>query len=436
MKREEFNTAFRQHAKERLSPTEVERQTVSAIYQSLQDVLGTNSCLQIGSYPRFTAITPLHDLDVLYILGQWKPEAHDPSSALESLHKTLSASFKNPTKWRIEIARQTHSITIRFLQGDEEKLSVDVVPAYISGRNEFGGDMYVVPEIARRGHAARAREYQSLAATRGQMQWIKTDPRGYIEVARLTNDANSDFRKTVKLVKAWHYSCKEAFDSKLKSFHIEQVLTGYFRESETDIFGAVYRFFVDLPDTIRKPQIPDRADSTKFIDEYVGTLGLPERRSIIEARDGFLIKLENFQPGQSVASLLKAEMRERKSASEAYLFDRGIPVLTDRPIAIVGEVQPRAGFRAFILDALGLIEIDRRISFRLKTPLDEPTLYKWKVKNDDSSPQPRGEITDHRTLNDPEATSYNGNHYVECFAIKNGICVAKARQAVKLARKI
>ena len=57
-------------------------------------------------------------------------------------------------------------------------------------------------------------------------------------------------------------------------------------------------------------------------------------------------------------------------------------------------------------------------------------LYKWKVKNDDACIQPRGEISDHKTLRHPEYTQYKGKHFVECYAIRNGICIATARQNV------
>ena len=100
---------------------------------------------------------------------------------------------------------------------------------------------------------------------------------------------------------------------------------------------------------------------------------------------------------------------------------------------VIGEVQERAGgFRKFILDKIGWIPIDRKIEFRVKKPPPGIDLFKWKVKNDNGSPEPRGEITDHRTKNDPEHSKYIGNHYVECYAIINGVCVAKARQTVQL----
>lgn len=115
------------------------------------------------------------------------------------------------------------------------------------------------------------------------------------------------------------------------------------------------------------------------------------------------------------------------------MFDKGIPMLTEGLFSIVAEVQVReGGFRKYLLDKLGIIEVDRKISFRPGADAPAAELFKWKVKNDDASEQPRGEITDHHTANDPEHTKYKGSHYVECFAIRGKICVGRARQDVVL----
>jgi hypothetical protein len=100
----------------------------------------------------------------------------------------------------------------------------------------------------------------------------------------------------------------------------------------------------------------------------------------------------------------------------------------------LGEVQERDGFRKSILNKSGLISVDRKIKFRINGNSPNVDLFKWKVKNDNSSKEPRGEITDYQTRNDPENTKYSGNHFVECYAILNNTCVAKARQNVKLER--
>jgi len=435
MKKSRLNDLFRAYARDHLSPTPGERDFVSDVYTSVQNVIGAGNSLQIGSYPRYTAITPLHDLDVLYILGNWDPANHDPAQALAVLEARLDAEYVNPTHYRVEISPQTHSVTIKFLEGDKQVFGVDIVPAYRHGTNDRGQDMYVVPEIVTRAHRERARFREAVASGARQMTWIASDPRGYIAVAGELNQMNDDFRKAVKFAKGWRASCKAADDAfPLKSFHLEQAITRWFNANPRgEIFDIVFAFFCALPDFIRYPQIPDRADPRKNIDEYVAGLNEMDRRKVIEARDGFLIKLENFEEGQDVGELLAVSRRKRRSVTETYLFDQRIPMLTAGNFDIIGEVQPRdGGFRAFILDKLGIIQVNRAIKFRLGHDAPPADLYKWKVKNDDSTPQPRGEITDHRTMQDPEHTKYDGEHFVECFAIRENACIARSRQNVVL----
>lgn len=435
MKKAEINAALRRLAQDRLSPTKAERDLVAKVYASIQDVLGEKNCLQIGSYPRYTAVTPLHDLDVLYVLGIQGEDTSNATRALEELQQVLQRNYRNPTGCSVEISRQTHSITISLKEAGEEVFAVDIVPAFISGRNEFGSDTYHVPEIFAKSHRAKIRRYEELAALRQPMTWINSDPRGYIQVARDMNEANSDFRKSAKVVKAWKQACCKANDHfKLKSFHLEQVITGYFRVNRSlEIFDAIFRFFHDIPALLSHPRIPDRADPSRMIDAYVADLTSLERQTVIQARDYFLIQLENLANAGDALKLLEPGFRKRASTEERYLFDEGIPALTeDAILRIQGLALVSAGFsRDSVLDTRGLISFNRSISFSV-TQHVAADLYKWKVKNDDGSPQPRGEITNHQTANDPEKTAFPGVHFVECYAIRGGVCIARARQNVEI----
>lgn len=427
---------MRGYVRDHLSPTQVERGFVSKVYASVCDVVGAANSLQIGSYPRYTAITPLHDLDVLYILGQWDPQQHNPAQALAELKSRLDKEYVNPTRYIARIELQTHSVTIRLVDGDDDVFAVDVVPAYIERRNAGGEDTYVVPEIAVKPHFERRGIREAVTRGEREMNWIKTDPRAYIKAAAALNQANDDFRKAVKLVKGWRHHRKlddETFA--LKSFHLEQIITRSVSAApHLDIFDIIFEFFTRLPDCIRYPQIPDRADPNRNIDDYIASLSHEARRKIDRARDGFLISLENFQDGYDVGELVSAKPHERAGDDEKFLYDQYIPMLNEHDFSVVGHVQPResGGFRAFILTVGGLIKVDRKVSFRLGADAPAADIYKWKVKNDDNSPQTRGEITDHQTKNDPEETKYSGHHFVECYAIRNGICIGRGRQDVVL----
>lgn len=96
MIRSEVNNKLREFARS-LSPTEREREIVSKVYSSLQEILGRDKCIQIGSYPRYTAITPIHDLDILYVIGEWSDnnDLQDPEYALDEVKELVRSSYAN-----------------------------------------------------------------------------------------------------------------------------------------------------------------------------------------------------------------------------------------------------------------------------------------------------------------------------------------------------
>lgn len=425
-----------------LSPTTTDRGVVSSIYNAVRTAL-PGTCFMTGSYARFTASRPLHDLDIFFVAGAFDPQHLDPRATLAALQSSIEANFRNPTALRTQVSAQTHSITIAFLSRDEERFAVDIVPAFTSGDlNEFEQPTFWVPEIATTSRRNRGARYIQLRESNKTERdwWVRSDPLGYIRLAADMNARNDDFRKVAKFIKKWKYSCgSQNREFLLKSFHVEQaVLTILGENPAFDIGGAIFRYFCTLPDSIEQPQIRDRADPTKFIDEYVRGLTPVQRETLKQARDFFLIKLEDASKDADVASLLNGGFHRRASHSEEYLFDSGIPVLVERDasLRVRGNVLARrGGFQPYVLDKAGLIEIDRQISFRaeFRGPY-ELDMYKWKVKNDNGSPEPRGDITDHTTKNDPENTKYSGSHFTECYAIKDSICIARARQNVVLKR--
>ena len=438
MKKTELNTKLREYAKTYLSPTNTEQALVSRLYAAVQSALG-GSCLLIGSYARFTSTRPLHDLDILFVAGHFDPNQFNPQKVLDGLHTLVRDRFNNPTPYRVHISKQTHSVTMSFRTGDKEHFAIDVVPAFVSGlKNEFNQDIFWVPEIVNVSLGKRQQRYQELAKVKKREieWWIKSDPRGYIQAASQLNNLNPDFRKVVKLAKKWKHNCCEKNDRfALKSFHVEQAIFEIFRKQPTaDISDVLFMFLYNIPQTASHPQIRDRADTTKFIDQYVSDLDVDQRKVVAQARDSFLMKLENVEQDSNVSALLEAGFYER-ARTETFLFDSGIPTYTEKDalLTVVGNVRARPGFRPHILPPDGVITVGRNIDFvsDFRGPL-KADLFKWKVRNDNSCGEPRGEITDNRTRRSPETTKYKGTHFVECYAIRDRVCIARKRQFVVL----
>lgn len=435
MKKNEINSIIRKFVKEHLSPTQDDIKFVSRIYQSFNELLGTQNCIQIGSYPRYTAIRPLHDLDILYIIGNWKHLKTIPENLLSNLAGRFKKEYKNPTHYSITITVQTHSISFKYMNGENEVFAVDLVPSLVNSKNEFGLDTYYVPELIKYQRGQKRLEYyQRIKQKHSQINWIKSDPRGYIEVATRLNSKNADFRKSVKFVKGWKNYCKEQNENfKLKSFHIEQLITiKYLNNSSIEIFDSVFVFFTKLKDDIKAPIIKDRADNTRYIDEYLNELTESETNLINEAVDSILIAFEKINSETKIEDLINNGFYKRIRETEKFLFDQNIPTLIDENFVfeVDGFIEKYDGFRKYnasIKKSSGIVDTKNHINFKVVNNNTNCDLVKWKVQNDRNSEQPRGEITDNKTHQNPENTAYVGQHFAECYAIKNNICIAKDR---------
>lgn len=435
----ELSESLRSHARTQLSPSAGDRRLADLVFAAIRLALG-NTFYLVGSFARLTATRPLHDIDALFVAGQFDPNAINPKAILEELQSLIQQKFRNPTHLQTNVAVQSHSVTIQFLDRGTEKFAVDVVPGFSSEeKNDAGDDIFWVPEILNVSKPNREERYAQLAKTnRRELDWwIKSDPLGYIAESAHLDQLNSDFRKATKIAKSWKNNCRSKDKSfPLKSFHLEQAMFEVFRRNpRCDIGTAVFTLLCNVPSLIERPQIRDRADQRRFIDQYIAELSPAQRQRIIEARDFAMIKLEQISGDASIAGILEGGYHQRACKSEEYLFDSRIPVLTqdDARVQVTGTVLRKEGFRSGPLDRIGHVQPGRQIRFDSKFAGPcEIDLFKWKVKNDNRSEQPRGEITDHLTRNNPESTKYQGSHFVECYAIKDNVCIARGRQNVEI----
>ena len=275
-----INNIIKKYVRENLSPTEDEQSYVSDKYDTLKEILG-QSCFRAGSFARYTAVRPLHDLDVIWITDN-PAVMDDPETVLRQLASHLRFEYQKRSGTKPEITTQTHSVTLLFDDTeDEDGFSIDVVPAIHSFdpklKNEFGDPILIVPEILKMNHTNRAAFYASQHPGM-DVSWIYTDPKGYISVAKnLDEETNGDYRKAAKLVKAWRSGQKRALGDnwKLKAFNAEQVCAEeYGSDPSMNALDAVRTAFSVMPNYVANaPMIEDRAyaqlEEDKYIDEYL-----------------------------------------------------------------------------------------------------------------------------------------------------------------------
>lgn len=273
-----INQVINNYVRDNLSPKPEHRAYISAKYEALCALLG-GGCFQSGSYARFTAINPVHDLDIIYVVRDATIKL-DPHRFMEALAAKIKGSGIPGIR---DVRVQTHSVTIIFDDADAD-FSIDVVPALeLMERNIYHEPLYEVPEILKFNPHNRVRRYQNAALR--PISWVKTDPRGYTRAASLLNDTNPNFRHATKFGKGWRHFCKMAYedDFKFKSFHFEQMFFRFFTDhpgaSTTD---AIIACIGAIPSALEQPQFKDRANDKVFIDEYVRELDGKQKSLIVK----------------------------------------------------------------------------------------------------------------------------------------------------------
>jgi hypothetical protein len=294
-----INQAINNYVRDNLSPTPEHREYISKKYEALSAVLG-GSCFQTGSYARFTAINPVHDLDVIYVVKDAAVKG-DTQRFMEALAAKIRG-FNIPGVKSVGV--QSHSVKVLFSDNSDD-FSIDVVPALeLTERNQYGDPLYEVPEILKLNPHNRTGRYQSAALK--PIEWSKSDPRGYIRAASDLNEENPNFRHAAKFGKGWRHACKMAYgdDFKFKSFHFEQMFHEYFVDnplaSTTD---AIIACLGAIPAALERPQIADRADSSKFIDEYVRNLTADQKSLIVRLQAEAYALAQKLPGATSVAGV-------------------------------------------------------------------------------------------------------------------------------------
>jgi hypothetical protein len=392
-----------------------------------------------GSYAHKTIIRPVHerhefDADLLLHLDE--TEGWEAEDYVEELYR----AFRNSKTYRDMVGRKTRCVTVNYA-GD---FHIDVVP-YL----ERHGGYYVT--------------------NRHENRYELTNPEGYN--AWLDDKNRTAGRNFVKLVRLIKYLRDFMGRFGVKSIILNTLLG----EQVSD--GALLLdtgFYKDLPTTLRnvmnglsdymraRPLLPtildpsgtgesfsDRWDQdgyanfrawithyAKKIDEaYLAT---DKEESLAKWQEIFGT---DFQVPKAAKSIERVNFAANALIpyrnTEQQLSDVGISLqlVPDYILRVSGRVIEKPGFRGYDLAKYGnRVKAGRTIRLKIakcNVPLDY-NVY-WKVKNNGEEAKKRdcirGEIVIGSTWKD-EPTAFSGPHYVECYIVKNGICVATDRQEV------
>lgn len=209
-----------------IEPTKSQKNRASISHNNLRGLLSDgrfgNRLIDTylsGSYERSTAIAPLEDVDIIFLIdpSHWKA----PFLSSRPSPEHLIASFAGAVKNRYpdsRVIRQRRSVCLSL-----NHISLDIVPAIPV---DPSGTIIEIPD-------------------RNQDAWIRSSPKAHSEYATRVNQMNNGALKPiVKLLKFWNSQLPST--ANLKSFAVETLATRLFERYRADSIQHGLLLFYDF----------------------------------------------------------------------------------------------------------------------------------------------------------------------------------------------
>ncbi len=418
-----------------IEPSSSTVREISTAQKSLRDYLSSHeeysdryqSSYLSGSYAKHTAIRPAKDdgnRDVDIVVETDHSTDDSSVDALEELRDALADASKYSTA-RV----QTHSVGIQL-----SKLDIDVVPLAKEGESWYIGDVETG-------------------------EWNQTNPRGHQEWSTEVNvEHDGKYKPVVKILKWWRREhCPEG-SRWPKGITLEKMVADNFPEETGpygDLVASVFRSMHDrysddlasgVVPFVNDPALPGNdlavgysiEDFREFDGELVSAIALLDEsgstnevwRKILGGRfpagsskAEFSLSTSVYLPTQRA---LLVEWRERPSF---VVKTKGFG------IQVYAEVETKEGEKFTIRSNDRTIPKDCTVIYHaLRSPNLRNCSIRWQIVNTGaeaiSANCKRGEIAASNESNGSrrETTAYTGRHYVQCFAIRNSVCVARSKE--------
>lgn len=374
-------------------------------YSYYQDVEYTGATkLLIGSYGKRTTIRPPRDVDILFIMPMDRFEQFDDNESngqsllLQEIRNILSKRYSTTEK----IKGWGKVVLIQFSDGTH---NVELLPAWEQENGKF-----IIPNTEKGG------------------SWEIWDPRGEMQkIEDSDKNTGGKTRTLIRMIKKWTENCSV----KLKSFQVEKNVMEFFSwcEHEGKEYSTLVRDFFNY--------FSSNAD--KDSKSYIETALNRAKKACDYESEGKLDKAtEEWKKifGDDFPSI---ETEDLKNLQEIK------PFLADyshcEPLRWPYEGINNAGIDAYIytsnkIKKLGGINSDGRslspgfcLKFIARTNAKGDFKYYWQVVNTGKAARLatdlRGTIFEGLQVR-WEHTKYPGKHWIECFIVRNNICVSKS----------
>lgn len=381
----------------------------------------------VGSVGRETAIKGVSDLDILFDLPVEVFKRFDAykekkqSSLLQEIKNVLKARYPNT-----DISGDGQVVVIKF-----NKYTVELVPGF-----KQSDDRFKYPDTNNGG------------------SWKYTDPLPEISESKKTaEDTDNNFKYIANMLRAWKN--KQGF--KFGGLLIDTITYKFLNEktdyrnigfdSYLDMTKALFEYIKDLNKdqsywyAIGSNQQVYNCDNGKFITKAEKAY---KKIKDLTANSSDVNKKLRQVFGTQFPKKVTAENREYTSSYNQKYYNDTEEFIEDYftvdikyNISIDCKIT-QDGFRPMLLKKLlrdkMFLAIKKHLEFYIDSMDSEikkeaPYDIYWKVKNEGQEAIKRdcirGQIKRTNTKSINESSDFIGEHYVECYIVKDGICIAK-----------
>lgn len=373
--------------------------------------------LQVGSYGRRTAIHGVSDLDMVFELP---PAVYDRISKVKingqsQLLQEVRASLRERYP-RTDIKADGQVVVVSF-----EAYVVEVLPAFlmVDGGYTFGD-------------------------SNDGGSWKECRPRKEMSAVDAMNArTNGNLKHVCKMLRAW----KNEHGAPLSGMLLDTLVYKFFRDNGTydsQSYGAypkllteVFRYIADQPEN-EFWIAPGSEQHVKKTGYFQGKA----KKAFNSCRDALGESSTSRQErhwrkvfGHEFPSLMKAATPAPKTTSPTEQFIEDLyPVDIKYSVAIDAQVKNKETVESLLLEMLSAwLPVGRGLRFFIQPgscTVPKPYQVFWKVRNvgdrAEALKQTRGQIVEDEGKEERiEHTKFAGPHYVECYVVKDGVCVAR-----------
>jgi hypothetical protein len=376
----------------------------------------TANSYQIGSYGRKTAVKGVSDLDMIFILPADvytkynNYQTNGQSALLQEVRSAIKRTYSNT-----EIRGDGQVVVVSFTN-----YVVEVCPVFLQSDGT-----YKYPDSNDGG------------------SWRKTNPLPEIQEFHDYNQTtNLNLKRLAKMTRAWKNKC----GVKIGGLLIDTLCYEFLEDNESHHTDTYSSYDILLRDFFKYLKDYDRERVYWYAPGSNQRVYKKNSNFIIKASKAYnnVIDAIDKKDNDTVYSIWKKvfgypfpypkaikESAINYTANEEFIEDL-FPVDIINRLRIECEVKQN-GFRTDLLRKIGILKVNKKLKFYIEdTDVQKPYSIKWKVKNEGEIAKARNNFRG-QILNDDgreirnESSNFAGPHFVECYIIKNNVCVARDR---------